>query len=69
MTDSRVDSGIHTHEFLHQISIVNMVTVKTKDFGNARDVRKLLDKTLERQSVRIQALPDSISPCELSESL
>lgn len=47
-------------------AIVNMVTVKTKDFGNARDVRKLLDKTLERQSVRIQALPDSISPCELS---
>ena len=25
-------------------AIVNMVTVKTKDFGNARDVRKLLDK-------------------------
>ena len=47
-------------------AIDNMVTVKTKDFGNARDVRKLLDKTLERQSVRIQALPDSISPHELS---
>ena len=47
-------------------AIDNIVTVKTKDFGNARDIRKLLDKTLERQSVRIQSLPDSISPHELS---
>lgn len=47
-------------------AIDNMVTVKTKDFGNARDVRKLLDKTLERQSIRIQNLPDSISAQELS---
>lgn len=47
-------------------AIDNMVIVKTKDFGNARDIRKLLDKTLEQQSVRIQSLPDSISPNELS---
>lgn len=47
-------------------AIDNMVTVKTKDFGNARDVRKLLDKTLERQSIRIQSLPPSASPQELS---
>lgn len=50
---------------LHR-AIEDMVTVKTKDFGNARDVRKLFDETLVRQSLRIQSLPVTVPPRELS---
>lgn len=46
--------------------IDNMVTVKAKDFGNARDVRKLFDKTIEQQAIRIQNLPNNVSTQELS---
>ncbi len=46
-------------------TIDDMVTVKVKDFGNARDIRKLFDKTLERQAIRIQNFPEDISREEL----
>lgn len=46
-------------------TIDDMVTVKVKDFGNARDIRKLFDKTIERQAIRIQNLPEDISQEEL----
>ncbi len=48
--------------------IDNMVAVKSKDFGNARDVRKLFDKTIERQAVRIQNyLEEDVSQEELTK--
>lgn len=47
-------------------AIDEMMTVKTKDFGNARDVRKLFDNTLERQAARIQSLPASASVKDIS---
>jgi len=45
--------------------IDDMVTVKSQDFGNAREIRKLLDKTLVQQSLRIQSLCDNLPQDEL----
>lgn len=47
-------------------AIDEMIATKTKDFGNARAVRNLLDKTLDRQAMRIQTLSESAPLNELT---
>jgi len=48
-----------------QRAIDEMVTTKSKDFGNAREIRKLLDKILTIQANRIQSFDDSVPQNEL----
>ena len=42
-------------------AVDEIVSAKSKDFGNAREMRRLLDKTIDRQSARIDALGDSLT--------
>ena len=42
-------------------AVDEIVGVKTKDFGNAREMRKLLDATLDRQANRIDKLDGNVT--------
>ena len=48
-------------ESLARRAVDEIVTAKTKDFGNAREMRKLLDTTLDRQANRLETLNGNVT--------
>ena len=48
-------------ETLARRAVDEIVSAKTKDFGNAREMRKLLDTTLDRQANRLEALDGDVT--------